>query len=104
MRIRLDLTRHCIETELRRRHEAAMSRYFKKPGARTSIEGELVLLEKALAAFDFGRLRSRWPVLAGGEKSAVHLTADDTGRPFLLAGRHRIHPPAVQAPASRGKA
>jgi len=94
MKIQLDLTNHCIQTEVKRRHEAAISRYFKSGGSKEAIEAELVLLEKALAAFDFALLRSRWPELSGGDDRPVFLAWDDSGRPCLRFDDRSIHPPA----------
>lgn len=98
MKIQLDLTHHCIETEIRRLHEAAMSRYFKKgTDDKKAVEKELVLLEKALTAFDFPRLRSGWSVLAGGDDLPVLLGWEDRRRPCLEVDDHRIVPPATKA-------
>lgn len=94
MKIQLDLTNHCIQTEVKRRHEAAISRYFKSGGNKDAIEAELVLLEKALAAFDFARLRSRWPELSGGDDRPVFLVCDDSDRPCLRFDDRSIRPPA----------
>ena len=94
MKIHLDLTNHCIQTEVKRRHEAAISRYFKGRGNREAIEAELVLLEKALAAFDFTLLRSRWPVMSGGDDRPVFLVDDDSGRPCLQFDGRSICPQA----------
>ncbi|WP_319521874.1 hypothetical protein [uncultured Desulfosarcina sp.] len=94
MKIQLDLTNHCIQTEVKRRHEAAISRYFKGGGDTEAIEAELVLLEKALTAFDFARLRSRWPVLAGGGDRPVFLVCDGSDRPCLQFDDRSICPPA----------
>ena len=94
MPIRLDVTTHCVETAIRRCHEAAMSRYFKPGTHNAALEAELVLLEAALEAFDFARLRSRWPVLAGGDDRPVFLTRDHEGRPCLQVDDSRIVPPA----------
>jgi hypothetical protein len=90
MKIYLDLEKHCIETEIKRRHEAAMSHYFKQRGDKQAIESELVLLEEALAAFDFPFLRGRWPVLSGGHESNVFLTYDASGKPCLQFENHSI--------------
>lgn len=94
MRIRLDLMHHCIETEVRRRHDAAISRYFKGGQAKAEVEAELVLLEKALTTFDFAGLRSRWPMVAGGDGRPVLLTWYDNRRPCLRFDDRCIIPPA----------
>ena len=98
MKIQLDLTHHCIETEIRRLHEAAMSRYFKRgTGDKKAVEKELVLLENALTAFDFPRLRSGWSVLAGGDDRPVSLHWEDNRRPCLQVDDQRVVPPAKEA-------
>ncbi|BBO75813.1 hypothetical protein DSCW_32300 [Desulfosarcina widdelii] len=97
MKIQLDLTNHCIQTEVKRRHEAAISRYFKGRKDREAIEAELVLLEKALSSFDFARLRSRWPVLAGGDDRPVFLVDGDSGLPCLRFDDQAIRPPADES-------
>ena len=94
MKIRLDLTNHCIETEVRRRHEAAMSRYFKGKEDKDALDAQLVLLEKSLAAFDFDRLRGRWPALAGGSDHPVFLAGDNHDRPCLQFDDRSVVPPA----------
>ena len=95
MKIKLNLKNHCIQTEVKRRHEAAISRFFKSGKDTDAIEAELVLLEKALAAFDFAHLRSRWPALSGGDDCPVFLVSDDSGRPCLqFDGRSICPPPA----------
>jgi len=106
MKIQLDLTNHCIQTEVKRRHEAAISSYFKGGKNTEAIEAELVLLEKALAAFDFAGLRSGWPVLSGGDDRPVFLVSDDSGVPCLRFDDRSIRPPAnenagSQPPAGR---
>ena len=93
MKIQLDLASHCIETEIKRRHEAAMSHFFKDEAGRGAAEAELVLLEKAIASFDFSHLRNQWPVLAGGSRCSVFLTCDDIGHPCLRFEDRRIIPP-----------
>lgn len=93
MKILLALEKHCIETEIKRRHEAAMSRFFKDTENRAAAETELVLLEKALAAFDFACLRGQWPVLSGGHSCPVCLTYDDIGHPCLCFKSRCIIPP-----------
>ena len=80
MHLTLDLSRHCIETEIKKRHNRCISRYFKKNGERPAIEAELDLLGQALATLDFGALRIRHPALNGHSDATVVLTREDDGR------------------------
>ena len=97
MKIRLDVKNHCIETEVRRLHEAGISRYFRGGQDRHRVEGELMLLKKALTAFDFARLRSHWPMLAGGDDGEVILTWSENRLPCLKFDDRDIVPPANEA-------
>ena len=69
----LDLSRHCIETAIRRSHARAVSDYFKQRRDRETLEAEIELLAYALENLDFGRLRSGWKILAGGQSGDVRL-------------------------------
>ena len=80
MKIPLDLSRHCIETEAKRIYEESLKQYFKvsdskRPGLEEKIEG----LRNFLEYSDFSHLRSSHPVLAGreGGKAALHLLGRD---------------------------
>ncbi len=95
MKIELDLKRHCIETELKRRNNAAISRYFKADSERPAIEKQIVLLEQALRTFDFQQLRRRWPEFSGGSETAVFLTRNGVGEPTLCFKKASILPPAI---------
>jgi ABC-type nitrate/sulfonate/bicarbonate transport system ATPase subunit len=94
MNLELDLTRHCIETELKRRNNAAISRYFKAGDGKADMEETLALLEQAIRAFDFQSLRNRWPALSGGAGLRVVLVRDDAGNPMLSFENRFIIPPA----------
>ncbi len=100
MKLRLDLSTHCIETALKRRREAATSRYFKDGDGRHAADAELVLLEAAFSAFDFSALRSRWPALSGGAQSVVFLTRNADDRPCLIVDGRCIVPPADEETAA----
>ena len=74
MEIRLDLTRHCIQTEIRRQYNRLIGDYFKAdPQARKELEDRIDLLHNALESFDFGWLRATWPALSGGRDDEVVL-------------------------------
>ncbi len=78
--VRLDLSRHCVETAVRRAYNRAISDYFKPGGATSEREGRIDLLESALSGFDLGGLRGRDPALAGGFSGEVVLGRDPAGR------------------------
>ena len=78
--VRLDLSRHCVETAVRRAYNRAISEYFKPGGATAEREGRIDLLESALSGLDLGGLRGRDPALAGGFDGEVVLGRDPAGR------------------------
>lgn len=94
MKIELNLKRHCIETEMKRLHNAAITRYFKADSGRAALEQEIALLQLALQSFDFQQLRGRWPALSGGSGCRVLLAPDAAGQPGLSFENTCITPPA----------
>ncbi len=80
--IRLDLSAHCVETEIRRQYTIRISRYFKadKPADKTQLETEIALLLEALEHFDFRQLRADHPDLAGGSCDDIRLIRDVESR------------------------
>ena len=91
-----NLQRHCIETAMKRRCNAAISTYFGPAADKDALESEIALLQKALRDFDFRQLRSRWPVLAGGSRCRAVLQLDAAGKLELIVDEIRIVPPACQ--------
>jgi hypothetical protein len=83
LRMRLDLSRHCIETEIKRRHSRLVGRALKSMAFAESLEGEIELLRQALERFDFGLLRIRYPALAGHSMELVELESDERGEPTI---------------------
>ena len=71
--ITLNLSKHCIQTEVKRLHNRCISRYFKDRGNRSALERELLLLTDALNTFDFAWLRGQYPELSGGHSASVVL-------------------------------
>ena len=80
MEIQLNLSSHCIETEIKRLHERCISNYFKKSRACAALEEEIALLEDALTTFDFGTLRTRYPQLNGHNDASIALGPAENGR------------------------
>jgi hypothetical protein len=83
IRIRLDLSRHCVETAIRRRHSRLVGRALRNEAWEEGLEAEIELLKTALERFDFGRLRSTFSELAGHRTDRVELEEDKEGRPRL---------------------
>jgi hypothetical protein len=80
MKILLDLSKHCIETEAKRVYEASLTEYFKAPDSKQpELEEKIEGLRNFLEYSDFNHLRSSNPVLAGreGGKAALHLLGLD---------------------------
>ena len=74
---------------------SAIARYFKSRGHQSDLEDEIDLLDQALRTFDFNRLRSQWPALAGHGEVIVTLTHGVANRPTLAFGNIFIVPPAI---------
>jgi hypothetical protein len=74
MDVQLDLSAHCIETEIKKRYNLAISAYFKAGlEEQQRLEPIIDMLRSALESFDFGKLRTRYPELAGGADHNVRL-------------------------------
>ncbi len=78
--MKLDLSRHCIETEIRRLYNRSVSRYIKLKKEDPVLEVDIELLKAALEGLDFPGLRSGHGELAGKQgSSVVELAANDDG-------------------------
>jgi hypothetical protein len=90
--IRLDLRKHCVETEIKRRYNRALSQYFKSGGRRQELEDQIEVLQRALETFDFNALRSTYPALAGRSEDSVRLTGTAGGAPVLWINDEAVPP------------
>jgi hypothetical protein len=86
MKIRLDLSKHCIETAIRKQYHQKISRYFRTPVDRTHLQSEIEVLINALENFDFMLLRRTYPELEGHCSHEVVLETDDLGQPVIRSG------------------
>ena len=80
MKIPLNLSKHCIETETKRLYEESLKQYFKAPDSkRAELEEKIEGLRNFLEYTNFNHLRSSHSVLAGreGEKGVLHLLGRD---------------------------
>ena len=90
MHIRLDLSVHCIETELKRVHKRAVSGYFKAGGKeRQGLEEVIEAARHALERLDFQTLRASYPALAGGSNAKIIFSAN-ADHSVIMLGLQKI--------------
>jgi len=90
VKIKLDVNRHCIETEIKRLYNQCVSRFFSAPAERDILEGRIALLQYALENLDFPSVRSRHPHLAGGCGGDVFLVAGIDDSKYILTPEKEI--------------
>jgi hypothetical protein len=76
MKILLDLSKHCIETEAKRIYEESLVQYFKASDSkRLELEEKIEGLKNFIEYQDLNHLRSSHPALAGREgcKAVLHV-------------------------------
>lgn len=81
MKIPLNLSKHCIETEAKRIYEESLAQYFKATDSkRAELEEIIEGLKNFLERTDFKHLRSLHPSLAGAEggRAVLHLLGRDS--------------------------
>jgi hypothetical protein len=83
LRIRLDLSRHCIETAIRRRYNRLVNRALRNEPGAADLETELELLQSALETLDFGRLRTEFTELGGHCSDLIELETEKPGPPRI---------------------
>jgi nitric oxide reductase activation protein len=78
MEVQLDLSAHCIETEIKKRYNLEISAYYKAALEEQQRLGPIIdMLRAALETFDFAELRTRHPELAGGADHNVRLFVEN---------------------------
>ena len=90
MKIRLDLSKHCIETAIRKQYHQQISRYFRIPDEREHLQAEIEVLIRALESFDFPLLRRTYPELEGHCSSEVILETNVQKHPVVRLNGERI--------------
>ncbi len=99
MRIRLDLSAHCIETELKHLYNTSIAAYFKADeAAKNDIERTIDVVARLLTTVDFPRLRAIYPPLAGRTHLSVALSFGDAP-PAITPGAAPIRLIAKSPPA-----
>ncbi len=84
----LDLSRHCVLTEIKRRYEQALAEALQSRGEPSESEGVLEFLKAVLEQVDLVRLRGAIPELSGGGASEIRLEPVGAGgMRLMLDGR-----------------
>ena len=92
LEIQLDVSRHCIESDIKKQYNRLISDYFKSPGDQDGIEKKISLLKHALETLDFRQLRNKHPELAGNTGDKVFLSWGDTKTLHIRINTTRIYP------------
>jgi len=88
MEIRLDLSRHCIETEIKKQYNHAIAAYFKAvPAEKRRLEPTIETTRRALETMDFSHLRTHYPPLAGGSDRNVILSCENEDLTLTIDGK-----------------
>lgn len=87
MKIKLDLSAHCIETEIKRIYNRALSDYFKAGADQGLIEKRIEITQLALKTFDFAQLRIKYAPLAGHTDQIILLAQDKNKLSITIDGR-----------------
>lgn len=88
MDIRLDLSRHCIETEIKKQYNQAVSAYFKADAKeKHRLEPTIEVMRRALETLQFSHLRNQYPPLAGGTDRNVILSCENEDLTITIDGK-----------------
>jgi len=79
MNIKLNLSQHCIETEIKLLYNQSVLKYFKTSD-KEKLEKQMKILQHALKTLDFKKLRSTYPELAGQCNDRVELSTNDNSQ------------------------
>jgi hypothetical protein len=85
-KLTLDLSRHCVETEIKKHYNLAISQYFRAKSGRAQLEQIIDLTQQALQTLDFNHLRSRYAPLAGQTDAEVELLREQDRLSILIDG------------------
>ena len=93
--VRLNLSKHCIETAIRKAYNQALSAYFKPDSKKQYLEEVIELTQHALERFDFAKLRSEYKGLAGHTQHDVFLFKNNEN--YTILSNNRVIEPIVKA-------
>ena len=87
MDIRLDLSRHCIETEIKKQYNQAIAAYFNaNTSEKRILEATIEMTHRALETLNFSHLRTHYPPLAGGTDRNIILSCENEDLTLTISG------------------
>ncbi len=84
MNIKLNLSKHCIETEAKKLYNQFLSQYFKADTDKERLEEQIEILKTILEQFDFPGLRSRYPELAGHHDTDIFISKNKQNQTVII--------------------
>ncbi len=92
MKIKLNLKKHCVETELKRLYNRSLSQYFKSGSNQKQIEKIIDVIKTVLENSNISNLRSKYPELSGNSEADIVLTTDRQDQVVILINGLEINP------------
>ena len=92
MKIKLNLKKHCVETELKRLYNRSLSQYFKPGSNQKQIEKIIDVIKTVLENSNISNLRSKYPELSGNSEADIVLTTDRQDQVVILINGLEINP------------
>ena len=92
MKIKLNLKKHCVETELKRLYNRSLSQYFKPGSNQKQIEKIIDVIKTVLENSNISNLRSKYPELSGNSEANIVITTDRQDQVVILINGLEINP------------
>ena len=92
MKIKLNLKKHCVETELKRLYNRSLSQYFKPGSNQKQIEKIIDVIKTVLENSNISDLRSKYPELSGNSEANILLTTDRQDQVVISINGLEINP------------
>ena len=92
MNIKLNLKKHCVETELKRLYNQSLSQYFKPGSNQKQIEKIIDAIKSVLENSNISKLRSKYPELSGNSEADIVMTADRPDQVVIIINGLEIDP------------
>lgn len=90
MRIKLNLSKVCIETASRQLYNRSLSKYFKAGNReKPELERVIEILVQFLEQTDFKKLRTEHVELRGGTPSLIEIALSESGS-FVIYSNYKI--------------